>query len=484
MNPPLRDDDAHGYLGSEPLDPALADRFVFIVAMPAWTELSERDQLAIIAAGPADVDADAGVALSAAIAVTRDAAAMLDGVLRVAVGHYARALVSLLGQGGFALSPRRAGMIARAVVAVHAARLATDPAAQIGDSAYLALKATIPQRAEGVPILEPKLLAAHREAWRLAGVKPDDPIRALLLTADPLERLRLAVSAPTLAKSDSSGIVADALARLPAGAREAAVVHLFETGAVGRLHAAVAEQAGESLRTGRASSDVRRIPTQLASTVYRVDPDQRAAQSPRSGASAGAPLRECDRGGVRAKRHHAPRGRRCGIRGLARRGSSIVGSGVMTDATPLLHNMSVPSRSIVRYDGLGGPAAADILQTGGAGSVIAFRAPPWTTPPTVRELLQIVRVAPTSDPEAQLAELIEHRASELPLPDGTLLVPHRPTHTCLWPDLASFLAIVTKSTGRVWLRSKQPSLSRIVDCRAVSMLIPAALAHRIGGERP
>jgi len=67
----------------------------------------------------------------------------------------------------------------------------------------------------------------------------------LLLTPDPLERLRLSVGAPTLSKSDRSNAVSDALAQLPPGAREAAAVYLFETGAVGHLHAATAEHAGE-----------------------------------------------------------------------------------------------------------------------------------------------------------------------------------------------------------------------------------------------
>ena len=38
------------------------------------------------------------------------------------------------------------------------------------------------------------------------------------------------------------------MAQLGPGAREAVVVHVFETGAVGRLNAAVAEQAGEIYR--------------------------------------------------------------------------------------------------------------------------------------------------------------------------------------------------------------------------------------------
>jgi hypothetical protein len=69
----------------------------------------------------------------------------------------------------------------------------------------------LPQRAQGIAVQESKLLAAHREAWRLANVLPNDPLRAILCTADPLERFRLAVASRRLPKGELSGIVADAL---------------------------------------------------------------------------------------------------------------------------------------------------------------------------------------------------------------------------------------------------------------------------------
>ena len=61
-------------------------------------------------------------------------------------------------------------------------------------------------------------------------------------------RFKLAVAATTLSKTEFSQVVADALAQLPHGARDAAILHLFETGTVGRLNAAVAGQAGEIYR--------------------------------------------------------------------------------------------------------------------------------------------------------------------------------------------------------------------------------------------
>ena len=43
MNPPPADEDpTSGYLGAEPLDAALADRFWFVVRVPGWAELARR----------------------------------------------------------------------------------------------------------------------------------------------------------------------------------------------------------------------------------------------------------------------------------------------------------------------------------------------------------------------------------------------------------------------------------------------------------
>ena len=239
MNPPVSEDDNEGYLGSEPLDPALADRFAFIAEMPSWENLLEDDQLRIIVAGDENGGSAASSALRRAIETTRANIPILHESMGDAVTVYVRILVALLAQADIRLSPRRAGMLLRSVIAVHAAALVADFSAKPSDSALLAVQSGLPQRAQSIQVSRVKLLAAHKEAWRLAGVKPGDPLRTILTTRDPLEQVRLAVAAPKLRKSDFSGIVADVIARLRPGALEAAVVHVFETGAVGRLNAAV-----------------------------------------------------------------------------------------------------------------------------------------------------------------------------------------------------------------------------------------------------
>jgi len=248
MNPPTTDDDDNGYAGSEPLDAALADRFAFVVAMPSWSEFSPAEQMAVIRAEDTPVDAADANALTAMIARTR---ALLDAQCEAFVtssAEYVHTVVALLAQANIPLSPRRANMLWRGVRAVNAACLALDPNTTASDATLIALRANLPQRAQGLPISETKVLAAHREAIRAASLDVDDPLRAILCATDPLERLQIAARATSLPKSDFSTIVADVIAQLQPGAREAAIVHLFETGAVGRLNAAVAAQAGETYR--------------------------------------------------------------------------------------------------------------------------------------------------------------------------------------------------------------------------------------------
>ena len=120
MNPPSTEEDDNGYLGSEPLDAALADRFAFIVEMPAWAGLTEDEQLAVIKADdspPSPADAQG---LADAIARTRASLPAIRLGFTEGVASYVRTLVALLAQAGIALSPRRAGMIYRSVLAVNA----------------------------------------------------------------------------------------------------------------------------------------------------------------------------------------------------------------------------------------------------------------------------------------------------------------------------------------------------------------------------
>lgn len=248
MNPPSMPDDDNGYDGSEPLDAALADRFAFIVEMPGWDRLSSEEQLAVIRAEDSATPGAAADALARALARTRTTLGLVDEERIVAIAGYVQSLVGLLARAGLALSPRRAGMLHRAVLAVGAAALALDPAADAAEAALLAVRHALPQRAQGIPVADLKVLTAHRDAWRLAEVPASDPLKAILCAPDPVERLGLAIAAASLPRAEFSRVVADTIAAIAPGARDAAIVHLFETGATGRLNAAVANQLAERYR--------------------------------------------------------------------------------------------------------------------------------------------------------------------------------------------------------------------------------------------
>jgi MoxR-like ATPase len=245
MNPPMTEDNPDGYLGSEPLDAALADRFAYVVSVPPWHTLTEVEQLAVINASDGAPTDAACEALRAALAQWQTRLPAVRQLLQPGVARYVRALMALLAQAGLSLSPRRAGMLLRNVLAVHTAAQILSPVAEPSASAWLTLGCSLPQIAEGKALPKQiKLWTAHREAWRIAAVAEDDILSVILLTADPLQRLRLALSA-ALKRSDASTVVADAYAQLSTGQRNAVVVSLFEQGLAGKLNAAVAGQLAE-----------------------------------------------------------------------------------------------------------------------------------------------------------------------------------------------------------------------------------------------
>ena len=248
MNPPSTEDDDNGYLGSEPLDAALADRFAFVVTMPAWEQFSATQQLAVIQAHEQPIDPVDTLKLSNLLSRAERILVGLGEEFSEGVARYVQTVVALLLQAGVALSPRRANLLYRNVLAVNAAALALDPHSNAAEVTLLALRCSLPQVALGVAIPEIKLLSAHKEALRTFDLKGNDPLRAILCAVNPLERLTLAVKATKLPKAEFSRVVADVLAQLTHGAREAVVVYLFETGAIGRLNTAIAAQAGELYR--------------------------------------------------------------------------------------------------------------------------------------------------------------------------------------------------------------------------------------------
>ena len=163
MNPAGADQEGGEYLGSEPLDPALADRFAIVVEVGDWTDLSEAEQRLVASpAGEGARSADGG-ALRADVACWRAAfLARLDDCPEQIV-EYARIVTTELGSAGLRLSPRRARLIARSLLA---ASVIEDG---LHERAFrTVLECSLPQRASGERPPQAKIAAAHRLAWNTA----------------------------------------------------------------------------------------------------------------------------------------------------------------------------------------------------------------------------------------------------------------------------------------------------------------------------
>jgi MoxR-like ATPase len=231
MNPPAGaesadpTDEADVYVGSLPLDPALADRFGFVLTLPALDELSPEARRRVIRSGlpPGDGRTPA-IDVPGLVADCRQESKLCGSMQGDWITAYASALVVPLRQAGLGLSGRRAAMLAANVAAVHGARSALgeldsgDPSGAISDSALVALRHSLPQRAQGKPVDAGVVASIHRQAVDAASQAQGDAALARILDeAHPVRRVGLALatlkaSPGRVPRHTMSLLVADALA--------------------------------------------------------------------------------------------------------------------------------------------------------------------------------------------------------------------------------------------------------------------------------
>ena len=249
MNPPVSLDgeetEGETYHGSLPLDPALADRFAWVVEIPAFEDLGPEDRTEIIAHGgetPA-----AWPDLHALIESVRDRMRATDPALKDWIEKYVNGLVAPLRDAGLSMSGRRAVILARNVRTVQAVCEILGHDTAPGDVAYLTLKWSLPQRAQGRAVPEHRLAAAHREAAKAAG-EPQSGVWARLRSErDPVKRLALALRHEALNRIELSQLAADAWAGLTVGERYVLARNVLPALREDRLTAAALETLMEPL---------------------------------------------------------------------------------------------------------------------------------------------------------------------------------------------------------------------------------------------
>jgi MoxR-like ATPase len=228
MNPPSPDSpdldtaSSQYYLGSEPLDPALTDRFPFIIPVPGWRELSREDQKRIILQGKADLEPENITTLNLP-GLVEQCMVLIPSLQAEAsewLADYLLCVMELLDKAKLPQSPRRAATLAQNIVAIHAARMVLEGEdADLDMSAEMALLYGMPQTATEVPPAPATLVAIHKQAWEIATRLDDEAWRKVLEEADLLKRVVIAEDL-NFGDEDLSRLITQALNVDPSDARK------------------------------------------------------------------------------------------------------------------------------------------------------------------------------------------------------------------------------------------------------------------------
>lgn len=157
------------YSGCEPLDPALADRFAFVVNVADWSDLNEDDRTAVAdPRGEGSLSKD-NCGLREFVEEGRLKFAHLMQSPPPIVVDYAVKVTSALSQAGLRLSPRRVRQLSKNLLSLEA--VSKCPREKLF---RLGLEWSLPQRASALIPSEVSLSAAHRTAWEAVSCEGEE----------------------------------------------------------------------------------------------------------------------------------------------------------------------------------------------------------------------------------------------------------------------------------------------------------------------
>ena len=250
-NPPpdaQEHDDYGRYDGVEALDPALADRFAFIVSLPRFADLSDADRRLIISGVGDAPTASAANTVRELVHATKALIPTVRAESGDALATYVDVLIAKLGAAKIIIGGRRAAMLLRNVVAVRAAHLALGLASD-ERACRTAVLSSIPDVVR-TKVSRAALLTAHEAAWRETRMSDDDPRRTLLSVRDPLRRALLAISLPGVASVIRGEALCSALADMPTAESTMFAWTVLPTLLSGELVPATAVETVASLVSG------------------------------------------------------------------------------------------------------------------------------------------------------------------------------------------------------------------------------------------
>ena len=230
MNPAATDQsDLESYTGSEPLDPALADRFALFIEAVDWQDLTEEERCAVASPAGEGKLAEINSQLKRHIATCRSRfIAMLQNCPPSLLAYVTTAVTALNG-ANVRVSPRRARLISRNLLAAFVLE---------GDlhhkTARLVLQASLPQCTWGNEIAKNVLDATHRLAWDAYSQSETRWIDLMLAEARLDRKLQVLIkhcSSP----DDGTQAVAQTLASEPKDRAAAFAFALYPAAVMGKL---------------------------------------------------------------------------------------------------------------------------------------------------------------------------------------------------------------------------------------------------------
>ena len=193
MNPPSKDEDDEdslSYLGAMPLDPALADRFPFIIEVPTWDDLNDKDKKNML------IDNHLGrhefpVDIYELINKTKETYQLLLSNSEESISKYILTLMELLKNSFGYISARRATMLEDTLLYLLAASQVLTGEESLYKVAYLHIQNTLPNIANEA-IDKTLLMNICQQALKLAKLG-DSVEKDILLIGDPIERLKMLI---------------------------------------------------------------------------------------------------------------------------------------------------------------------------------------------------------------------------------------------------------------------------------------------------
>ena len=230
MNPAANDQtDMESYTGSEPLDPALADRFSLFIRAVDWDDLNEDERTAITSpAGEGKITTDDGRLLNRIEECRRLFIQQVETCPRNILDYVTTAVTALNG-AKVRISPRRARLMARSLLAATLVKGTFQE-----KISRLVLECSMPHTTWGDEVSKNILDAAHRLSWGAAS-KSESRWVDLIFAEAKFERKLEVLLKHCPSPDEGTQVITQILASEPRDRAAAFAFAVYPAAAMGKL---------------------------------------------------------------------------------------------------------------------------------------------------------------------------------------------------------------------------------------------------------